>query len=77
MIPWEYDRADIFKLIYYKKLVKSSQHGFTKEKSLLTLLIPFCYEITGLVAEERPVAVVYLVFKKISHTSIISLSTNW
>lgn len=76
-IPWEYDRVDIFKHMYYKKLIKFSQHGFTKEKSLLSLLIAFCNEMSSLVPGERLVSVVYPFFKRITHTSIISFSTNW
>ena len=47
-----------------KKVVRSSQHGFTKVKSYLTNLIAFCDGMTGQVDEEREVDVVCLDFSK-------------
>lgn len=38
-----------------KKVIGSSQHGFTKEKSFLTSLITFYDELTGLINEGRAV----------------------
>ncbi|GAB0183017.1 mitochondrial enolase superfamily member 1 [Grus japonensis] len=47
-----------------KKVIKTSQHGFTKGKSCLTTLITFCNEKTGLVGEGRAVGIVHLDFCK-------------
>ncbi|PKU44256.1 rna-directed dna polymerase from mobile element jockey- hypothetical protein [Limosa lapponica baueri] len=53
-----------------KKIVMSSQHGFTKRKSCLTNLINFYDEMTGLVHD-----IVYLEFSKafdtVSHEILI------
>lgn len=68
-VPWEGDRAGIFKHMKDKKLVKTSQHGFTKERSCLTNMIVFYNEMTSSVAERKAVDVVYLVFKKIFNTA--------
>lgn len=48
-----------------KKLVKSSQHGFTKGTLHLANMIAFYNEITASAAVGRTVNVVYLGFKKI------------
>jgi len=45
-----------------KKVIRSSQHGFTKGKSCLTNLKNSYDEITGLVNEGRAVDIVYLDF---------------
>ncbi|KAK4817888.1 hypothetical protein QYF61_002057 [Mycteria americana] len=47
-----------------QKVIRSSQHVFTKGKSCLTNLINFYGEMTGLVDEERAVVIVYLDFRK-------------
>ena len=43
-----------------KKVIRSSQHGFTKGKSRLTDLIAFYNDMTGWVDEGRAVEFVYL-----------------
>ena len=52
-----------------KKVIRSNQHGFTKEQSCLTNLINFCDEMTSLVAEGRAVDTVYLNFGKAFDTA--------
>jgi len=54
----------IIKQVEEKKVIRSSQHGFTKSKSCLTNLIAFYNGITGWVDEGRAVDVVYLDFSK-------------
>ncbi|KAK4807097.1 hypothetical protein QYF61_018438 [Mycteria americana] len=51
-----------------EKIIRSSQHGFTKGKSCLTNLITFYDETTGLVDEGRAVDIVYLDFSKAFNT---------
>lgn len=43
-----------------KKIISSSQHGFTQGKSYLTISVNVYDEMTGLVDEGRAVDVVYL-----------------
>ena len=46
------------------KLIKSSQHGFTKGKSCLTNLLEFMETVTKEIDEENSVNLVYLDFAK-------------
>jgi len=66
---------DIIKQVEEKKIIRSSQHRFTKGKSCLTNLIAFYDGMTGWVDEGRAVDVVYLAFSKafdtVSHTIFI------
>jgi len=54
----------IIKQVEEKKVIRSSQHGFTKGKSCLTNLIAFYDGMTSWVDEGRAVDVVYLSFSK-------------
>ena len=47
-----------------KKIIRSSQQGFTKGKSCMTNLINFYDEMTVLVDEGRAVDIVYMGFRK-------------
>ncbi|GAB0209474.1 mitochondrial enolase superfamily member 1 [Grus japonensis] len=46
-------------------IIRHSQHGFTKEKSCLTNLIPFYDKVTNLVDEGKAVDVLFLDFSKV------------
>jgi len=63
------------KQVEEKKVIGSSQHGFTKGKSCLTNLIAFYNDMTGWVDEGRAVDVVYLDFSKafdtVSHNILL------
>jgi len=63
------------KQVEEKKAIRSSQHGFTKEKSCLTNLIAFYNGMTGWVDEGTAVDVVYLDFSKtfdiVSHNILL------
>jgi len=65
----------IIKQAEEKKVIRSSQHGFTKGKSCLTNLIAFYDGMTGWVDEVRAVDVVYLDFSKafdtVSHNILL------
>ncbi|KAK4826561.1 hypothetical protein QYF61_010126 [Mycteria americana] len=62
-----------------KKVIRSSQHGFTKEKSCLTSLTAFYNEVTRLVVKGRVVDVVYLDLSKVmvSHRIFIDKLTGY
>jgi len=66
----------IIKQVEEKKVIRSSQHGFTKGKSFLTNLIAFYNGTTGCVGEGRAVGVVYLdfskAFDKVSHNFLLA-----
>jgi len=65
----------VIKQMEEKKAIRSSQHGFTKEKSCLTNLISFYNGMTGWVGEGRAEDVAYLEFSKafdtVSHNILL------
>ena len=65
----------IIKQVEEKKIIRSSQHGFTKGKSCLTNLTAFYDGMTGWVDEGRAMDVVYLYFSKafdtVSHDTLL------
>ncbi|CAM5133511.1 unnamed protein product, partial [Natator depressus] len=69
-------KESILKHLEERKVIRNSQHGFTKGKSCLTNLIAFCDEITGSVDEGKAVDVVFLDFSKafdtVSHIILAS-----
>ncbi|CAM5122712.1 unnamed protein product [Eretmochelys imbricata] len=69
-------KESILKHLHERKVIKNSQHGFTKGRSCLTNLITFYDEITVSVDEGKAVDVLFLDFSKafdtISHSILVS-----
>ncbi|CAM4491188.1 unnamed protein product [Caretta caretta] len=69
-------KESILKYLEERKVIRNSQHGFTKSKSCLTNLIAFYDEITGSVDEGKAVDVLFLDFSKafdtVSHSILVS-----
>ncbi|CAM4564544.1 unnamed protein product [Lepidochelys olivacea] len=69
-------KESILKHLEERKVIRNSQHGFTKGKSCLTNLIAFSDEITGSVDMGKVVDVIYLDFSKafdtVSHSILAS-----
>ncbi|CAM4589978.1 unnamed protein product [Lepidochelys kempii] len=69
-------KESILKHLEERKVIRNSQHGFTKGKSCLTNLIAFYDEITGSVDEGKAVDVFFLDFSKafntVSHSILAS-----
>ncbi|CAM4575965.1 unnamed protein product [Caretta caretta] len=69
-------KESILKHLEERKVIRNSQHGFTKGKSCLTNLIAFYDEITGSVDEGKAVDLLFLDFSKafdmVSHNILAS-----
>ncbi|CAM5095684.1 unnamed protein product, partial [Natator depressus] len=69
-------KESILKHLHESKVIRNSQHGFTKGRSCLTNLIAFYDEITGSVDEGKAVDVLFLDFSKafdtVSHSILVS-----
>ncbi|CAM4692587.1 unnamed protein product [Lepidochelys kempii] len=69
-------KESILKHLEERKLIRNSQHGFTKGKLCLTNLTPFYDKITGSVDEGKAVDVLFLDFSKafdtVSHSILAS-----
>ncbi|CAM4380705.1 unnamed protein product [Lepidochelys olivacea] len=69
-------KESILKHLHERKVIRNSQHGFTKGRSCLTNLITFYDEITGSVDEGKAVDVLFLDFSKafdtVSHSILAS-----
>ncbi|CAM4569227.1 unnamed protein product [Caretta caretta] len=69
-------KESILKHLEERKVIRNSQHGFTKGKSCLTNLVAFYDEITGSVDERKAVDVLFLDFSKafdmVSHSILVS-----
>ena len=57
-------KDEIIDHLLSKKILKTSQHGFMKDKSTVTNLLEFFEKITNFVDEGDPVDVIYLDFSK-------------
>ncbi|CAM4513437.1 unnamed protein product [Caretta caretta] len=66
-------KESILKHLEERKVIRKSQHGFTKGKSCLTNLIAFYDEITGSVDEAKAVDVLFLEFSKAFDTVFHSI----
>ncbi|CAM4676621.1 unnamed protein product [Lepidochelys kempii] len=69
-------KESILMHLHERKVIRNSQHGFTKGRSCLTNLIAFYDEITGSVDEGKAVDVLFLDFSKafdtVSHSILVS-----
>ncbi|XP_048684009.1 upstream stimulatory factor 2 isoform X1 [Caretta caretta] len=69
-------KESILKHLEERKVIRNSQHGFTKGKSCLTNLIAFYEEMTGSVDEGKAVDVLFLEFSQafgpVSHSILVS-----
>ncbi|CAM4661735.1 unnamed protein product [Lepidochelys kempii] len=69
-------KESILKHLHERKVIRNSQHGFTKGRSCLINLIAFYDEITGSVDEGKAVDVLFLDFSKVfdtvSHSILVS-----
>ncbi|CAM4553989.1 unnamed protein product [Caretta caretta] len=69
-------KESILKHLHERKVIRNSQHGFSKGRSCLTNLIAFYDEITGSVDEGKAVDVLFLDFSKafdtVSHSILVS-----
>ncbi|CAM5118909.1 unnamed protein product, partial [Natator depressus] len=69
-------KESILKHLHERKVIRNSQHGFTKGRSCLTNLIAFYDEITGSVDDGKAVDVLFLDFSKafdtVSHSILVS-----
>ena len=68
-------RDAIIDHLYSKKLIRDTQHGFSKERSCLTNVLKFLEEVTPYVDDGDPVDVLYLdfckAFDKVPHKSLV------
>ncbi|CAM4609709.1 unnamed protein product [Caretta caretta] len=69
-------RESILNHLEERKVIRNSQHGFTKSKSYLTNLIAFYDEITGSLDVGKVVDVIYLDFSKAFDTVSHSILTS-
>ncbi|CAM5135718.1 unnamed protein product [Natator depressus] len=69
-------KESILKHLEERKVIRNSQHGFTKGKSCLTNLIAFYDEITGSVDEGKAVDVLFLDFSRAFDTVSHSILAN-